>query len=345
MESEQGRETLDRCRALVDPDIGRVLKARDLTALHEMIRYHLGFTGVAEGDPPRLGGKRIRPALCLLACEAGGGKAEMAVPAAAAIELLHSFTLVHDDIADQDEVRRGRETVWRRWSVGDAILVGDALFALANVAVTRLQSVGVPAAAVSDVTRELNQAAVLVCEGQQRDLSYEGRAEVGVPDYVAMIERKTAALFAASTAIGARIAGAPAAMLEGMRSFGRHVGLAYQIRDDLLGIWGDPEELGKPVGSDLRRNKRSLPIVHALGAAAEAGRPELADRLARGISSDEEATALAAQMETLGSRAFCEQMAHERLERALDALVGLQLCDGPAEDLRTLASYFIERTQ
>jgi geranylgeranyl diphosphate synthase type I len=341
--AKQGREILSRYRPLVDAQFACMLGGRDRVGLYEMIRYHLGFADAVEDSHRGSGGKRVRAALCLLACEAAGGTAETAAPAAAAVELFHSFTLLHDDIADQDEVRRKRETVWRRWGVGKALTAGDALFALANLTMARLSDV--PADIVCQATRELNQAALLVCEGQESDLSYEGRTDIRGEDYLAMIERKTSALFAAATAIGAQVAEAPQRVQECLRAFGRHVGLGYQIRDDVLGIWGDPEQMGKPVGSDLRRNKRSLPIVHALAAAAEAGDADLAGRLARGAATDEEAAQAAARMAELGSRAFCERMAQESLTRALDALAGADLCQGPAADLRTLASYLMERTE
>ncbi|MDH4179731.1 MAG: polyprenyl synthetase family protein [Armatimonadota bacterium] len=342
---KQGRDILARCRPLVDAEIGRVLAGRDDIALYEMLRYHLGSAEAGEGHAPGFAGKRVRGTVCLLSCEAAGATAESAGPAAAAIELLHSFTLLHDDIADQDEVRRGRQTVWRRWGIGQAITAGDALFALANLAVSRPQRAGVSADTVSGVLRELNEATLAVCEGQQLDLSYEGRADVGIEGYLAMIERKTAALFAAAAAIGAQVADAPTDKQEGLRAFGHHLGLGYQIRDDILGIWGDPKEMGKPAGSDLRRNKRSLPIVHALGArSAEEGKA-FADRLSRGLATDEEAAAVAGEMEEMGSRAFCERMAGESLERALQVLEDAGLCGEPAAPLRTLASYLMERTQ
>jgi geranylgeranyl diphosphate synthase type I len=168
---------------------------------------------------------------------------------------------------------------------------------------------------------------------------------VSVQDYLRMIERKTSALLAAAAAAGAHVAGASTEKVEGLRGFGQHLGVGYQIRDDVLGIWGDPGELGKPVGSDLRRNKRSLPIIHALAAAAEAGRTDLASRLARGATTDEEAAGVAAQMESIGSREFSERMAHESLARAFEALAGLDLRQSPAADLRALASYLLERTE
>ncbi len=343
--ANEGREILERCRRLVDTQIVRMLSERGDTALYDILRYHVGLAERGQGQAAGFAGKRVRAAVCLLCCEAVHGATEAAASAAATIELFHSFTLLHDDIADQDEVRRGRQTVWRRWGVGEAIAAGDALFALANLEMSALEDDGVPADTVSRAMRELNRAALTVCEGQHLDVSYEGRTDVDAEQYLAMIERKTAALFAAAAAIGAEIGGAPAGKLKALRTFGHHLGVGYQIRDDMLGIWGDPHKLGKPVGGDLRRNKRSLPIIHALGAAVTQGSPELADRLARGITTDQEAAAAAAEMERLGSRAFCEETARECLDRALRALGGVELCEGPAAELRALASYLMERTE
>jgi len=344
-EKDSAGGILDRFRKPVDEEIGRLLAGRADILLYEMVRYHLGMEEAEGATAAAHTGKRVRAAMCCLSCAAAGGESAAAAPAAAAIELLHSFTLLHDDVADQDAVRRGRPTVWRRWGVGQAVTAGDAMFALANLAVGASEAAGVSTPVVSALLEELNEATLAVCEGQQLDLSYEGRSDVSVDDYLMMIERKTAALFAAACAMGARMAEAPERQRGALRRFGRELGLGFQIRDDVLGIWGEAEELGKPVGSDLRRNKRSLPIVHGLASAGEAEREAIAGRLADGLRSDEEAAEIAARLDELGSRRFCEQMAGASLERALEALGDASLEPRPAEDLRTVASYLVERTK
>jgi len=336
---------LDRFRGSADREISRLLAGRADLLLYEMIRYHLGLEEAAGGTDAAHTGKRVRAAICCLSCGASGGEEEAAAPAAAAIELLHGFTLLHDDVADGDLVRRGRPTVWQRWGTGQAVVAGDALFALANLVLTGLGPTRASAAVAAAVLGELNEATLAVCEGQQLDIAYEGRVDVGVDDYLVMIERKTAALFAAACAIGARIAGAPEQKREALRRFGRELGLGFQIRDDVLGIWGEAEELGKPVGSDLRRNKRSLPIVHGLASAGESEREAMAARLAGGLESDEEAAEIAARLEELGSRSFCERMAGSSLEEALKALEVSAPEPRPADDLRTVARYLVERTK
>jgi geranylgeranyl diphosphate synthase type I len=326
---------LNRFRPAVDEAIRRLLADRPDIPLYQMIRYHLGLEGAGSSES---GGKRVRAAICLLSCEAAGARAEAAAPAAAAIELMHGFTLLHDDIADRDEVRRGRPTVWKRWGVGQAITAGDALFALANMAAMQLE--GVPSEVVASVLGELNEATLAVCEGQQLDISYEGRPDISVDDYLLMVQRKTAALFAAACSIGARVAGAPEPKRGALAAFGREVGLGFQVRDDVLGIWGDPAQLGKPVGGDLRRNKRSLPVVHALHSP---GGEQAASRLAAGVQSDEEAGELAALIERLGARSFCERMATDCLARGIGRLGEVELAPAAEQDLRRVAGFLVER--
>ena len=339
MAGEQAGSILERYRAVVEAAVRRALTARGETALHPMLGYHLDCAPGPEGARPGSGGKLIRGALCLLSSEAVGGETADASPAAAALELLHGFTLLHDGIADQDEMRRGRPTVWKVWGVGQAITAGDAMFALANLAVGELTT---STATVANVLLALNEATLKVCEGQHLDLAYEGRDDVTVDDYLQMIARKTAALFAAATAIGAEVGGGGLAQIGALRRFGHELGMAFQVRDDVLGLWGKARELGKPVGSDLQRNKRSLPILRALSLDHSVS-ARLAAALAAGVKSEEQAAALAAEMETAGVRAFCEQMAQQHVARALAELDSVPLGEGPADDLRLLARYLIER--
>ena len=184
-----------------------------------------------------------------------------------------------------------------------------------------------------------------MCEGQQLDISYEGSPHITVDDYLLMIGRKTAALFAAACSIGARVAAAAEERRAALADFGREVGLGFQITDDVLGIWGDPSEMGKPVGSDLRRNKRSLPVVHALHLADPSAGAHLAERLAAGVHSDEEAAELAALMDRLGSREWCERIARECLARGLAALDAARPGPSAGLGLRTLARFLIERVK
>ena len=343
-DSDEGMRILNRYRPLVDAEMRRLLAGDGPNSLYHRIRYHLGWAG-ADGSPTDSpGGKRVRSALCLLCCEAAGGEAAAAAPAAAAIELLHSFTLLHDDIADQDEMRRGRPTVWSLWGVGEALTAGDALYALTNLAIVNLDPAHVPSETVVRVARELNEACLTVCEGQQLDMAYEGRDDIGAAEYLTMVEGKTAALIAAACSIGGRIAAAPEEVVRALGDFGRHLGIAYQIRDDVLGLWGVEGDLGKPVGSDLKRNKRSLPIVYGLTEADPETRRELSARLAEGITTDQEAHAMAVRLEAAGARSYCDNLAEESRQRALQSLRGAPLRATPARELRALVSYLTDRS-
>ncbi len=329
----------DTYLALVETEVKRALEGRGEALLYQMIRYHLGLDAADPGSR----GKGVRPILCLLACDAVGGSAELAAPAAAAFEFIHAFTLIHDDVADGDEVRRGRPTAWRRWGVGQAITAGDALYSLANLCIAGLDRSRLGPAVVLAAHHQLNDAVLAVCEGQQLDISFEGRRDVSVDDYLGMVGLKTGRLLAAAAATGALIGGAGLDLCEALRRFGHHVGIAFQIRDDILGIWGDPAEMGKPVGGDLLRRKRSLPVIYTLSQAGADQRS--VERVAAGASTVDEAAALAAEMEAGGSRTYCEQVAAESLAAAVAELDPLPLLPPYGPCLRDLASYLAGRTR
>jgi geranylgeranyl diphosphate synthase type I len=228
--------------------------------LGSMISYHLGW----EGKSGQAKGKRIRPLLTLLCCAATGGDWTAALPAASAIELIHNFSLIHDDIEDHSEIRRGRVTVWKQWGIPKAINVGDAVFILSHLISHRLREKDIPSDTILDVLRCLDEACLELTIGQQMDLEFEEIDTVTVEAYLKMIHGKTSALLSAATACGGLIAQAHSSSIESLRSFGRHLGLAFQIRDDILGIWGKPAVTGKSIGDDLRSRKKTLPIIYGL---------------------------------------------------------------------------------
>ena len=229
-----------------------------------MMHYHMGWVDEQFAPSSLPAGKRLRPILCLLACATTGGDPADALPAAAAIEILHNFSLVHDDIEDGDETRRHRPTVWRLWGVPLAINAGDGMFALAFAAMQRLSSRGVPPAAVLAGLHVFTETCVALTEGQYQDMDFERRAHVSVGDYLQMIGGKTAALVGGSVAIGSLIGGATPQQASALQRFGQEIGLAFQIQDDVLGIWGDPAVTGKAAGNDILRKKKSYPMLHAL---------------------------------------------------------------------------------
>ncbi len=264
------------------------LFARRGLPLYGVVRYHLGWADQAFRPVSVAAGKRIRPLVCLLSCAAAGGEPETAVPTAAAIELVHNFTLVHDDVQDRSLTRRYRPTVWSLWGEAQAINVGDAIFALSQLALLDSARRGVPADRTIEVARALNAATLRIVEGQVLDLSFEERWDLTVDDYLQMIGGKTAAILAFAAWAGAYLAGAPADRAEDFRAFGRALGLGFQIRDDLLGIWGEPEVTGKPAADDIRRRKKSFPIVALASAASPEEREELRAIYARPELSEED---------------------------------------------------------
>jgi geranylgeranyl diphosphate synthase type I len=227
--------------------------------LARMIHHHMGWLEDAQS-----GGKRIRPLITLLCCAGAGGEWKNALPAASAIELIHSFTLIHDDIEDHSETRRGRATLWKLWGIPQAINTGDSLFTISRLTTHRLIESGIGPDKVLEVQRILDQACLRLTQGQFLDLSFEARERVAIEDYLEMIEGKTSALLAASSTIGAHLAGAPRSTIDKYRAFGYHLGLAFQAQDDILGIWGDPEQTGKPASDDLRQRKKTLPTLYAI---------------------------------------------------------------------------------
>lgn len=269
MESLQNR--MHAMRAAVDAEMRAVLQAdgRRNDPFYGMIHYHMGWVDAQLQPMVSPGGKMIRPVLLLLCCEAVGGRWEQAVPAGAALEILHNFTLVHDDIQDASPTRRGRQTVWNIWGVPQAINTGDAMFAAAQLAMARLSDRDVAAPVVVAALRRLNETCMDLTRGQYRDMSFEQRDDVTVDEYLAMIHGKTAALLALSTELGARIGGASEARVRHLAQFGRDLGLAFQVRDDILGIWGDEAEIGKSAESDILTKKKSLPVLYGLAASPE----------------------------------------------------------------------------
>lgn len=304
----------------------------------DMMRYHLGWVD-AEFTPCQMPtGKRVRPVLCLLCCDACGGDWEQALPAGAALELMHNFTLIHDDIEDRDETRRGRSTVWALWGEAHGINVGDALFSLSNLALLLLAERGVPTTTVVAACCLFNITQLALTCGQYLDIGFESRDDVSAEDYLAMIEGKTAALAACSCEMGALVAGAPDEQRENLRAFGRHLGLTFQMQDDVLGIWGDPAHTGKPAGADIARRKKSLPILYGLERSEE-----LRALLAQSALSADDVGRATQILEAVGSRDYTHQLAEQHHVQALGALEQVSFQGTAAQALHELAQMLLTR--
>ncbi|MBB6475565.1 family 2 encapsulin nanocompartment cargo protein polyprenyl transferase [Sphaerisporangium rubeum] len=330
-------EVLAWSRDLVRPALRAAVETLP-GSVREIAGYHFGWLD-EQGRPAAAGGgKAIRPALVLLAAEAAGGRAADAVPGAVAVELVHNFSLLHDDVMDGDATRRHRPTAWRVFGVSHAILAGDALLTLAFEV---LADSGHPG--MRDAARGLAGAVLDLVEGQGADTSFETREEVGLEECVRMAERKTGALLGGACALGALLGGGDAGRVERLRAFGDRLGLAFQFVDDLLGIWGDPTVTGKPTHSDLRNRKKSLPVVAALSSGTPAGHDLAA--LYRGEHELDAAdlTRAATLIEAAGARSWSRTRVDELFHEALTHLSSADPASRPAAELHALAHLIAHR--
>lgn len=302
---------------------------------HEMLAYHMGWTG--EGAGPEATGKRVRPLLVLLAAASCGADWRPALPAAAAVELVHNFSLLHDDIEDNSDKRRGRTTVWKKWGLAQGINAGDGMFILANLALADLEA-DYPAPIVIRAATILQHACLDLTRGQFLDISYEDRADLAVDDYWPMVGGKTAALIAACCQLGALLGGADAARQEAYRAFGHYLGLAFQVQDDLLGIWGDEALTGKSAAGDLVEGKKSLPVLFGLEKNGE-----FAKRWRRGPIRAEEVRAAAALLEAESARRSAQEAARQMTNLALENLRVANPQGEAGEALKSLADKLLQR--
>ncbi|CAN5817234.1 polyprenyl synthetase family protein [soil metagenome] len=283
-------------------------------ALYDMARYHLGL----DRDGPR--GKRLRPLLGLLAYESLTGDHRKALPGAAAVELGHNFSLVHDDIEDRDVERRHRATLWTVWGIPQAINTGDTLFTLSRLALHRLTELGFSDRRVLALMRLYDETCLALCEGQFMDIwSAEHDERLSVDFYFDMIGRKTAALIAASVQAGALLATDDEAVIDAYRGFGWSLGLAFQLNDDLLGIWGDEQATGKQP-SDLAKRKKTLPLIFALERAAPEDRAQLREFLAADEPGAEVVAEAREIIERSGAREYTRERARAERDEALNRL-------------------------
>jgi len=335
MKSKTFASRTDRLQAMnqaLDRELGRLSQkagSSQSALLTEMVQYHLGLRKAA--DRP---GKRLRANIALLTCEAFGRRYADALWAAVAVELVHNFSLVFDDVQDRDELRRGRPSVWKVWGPGQAINAGAALEALVTRAVLDLLP-----ARVSDRTRPalslLSDAMLALCRGQVLDLQFEQRIDVTVDEYLEMVGLKTAALFECAARRGGLAAGAGDASLERAGKFGYHLGIAFQVIDDILGVWGSASQTVKVAGSDLKNGKKTLPTLVALKGGPAGNRRVLRSLLTRAKFTAAEMETARAIITQSSAQAICRRQAAEHLAEARLELFGMT--DRPNWAVRALA--------
>jgi len=304
--------------SIIEAHLARTLERyRGPSPIYEMVRYHFGYDAAGAAKS----GKRLRPQLLLRTSLAEGGRVECAIDAAVAIEILHNYSLVHDDIEDGDELRHGRTTIWARYGVAQGINAGDALCAISYLTLLHEEAV-VPPNRVVEMLNVLHEANLLMCEGQSLDISFETSSIVAMDQYLEMIAGKTGALFAASCELGALAAGAEPGRAREYARLGRAYGLAFQIRDDVLGTWGSSDVTGKPSGADIARRKWSFPVVWALDTPPSEDREIVARAYARQSRLDADGvSAVIGALDRLGARAAADD-AHDRALDDADRIAG-----------------------
>jgi geranylgeranyl diphosphate synthase type I len=330
-------EALTRSRAMVEPAL-RASVDRLPTRMQQIAGYHFGWWD-ERGNPVRADrGKALRPAMVLLTASAVGGDPAAAVPAAVAVELVHNFSLLHDDVVDGDVTRRHRPTAWTVFGSGPAILAGDALLSLAADVLGSCRHPEAPGA-----VRTLSTAVLNLINGQTADLAFEDRRNVELAECQRMARDKTGALLGCACALGALFGGGKAEQIAGLRSYGERLGLAFQHVDDLLGIWGDPAITGKPVFSDLRTRKKTLPVVSALTSGTPAGQRLAALYLRDQPLSGSDLAQSAELVALAGGRTWSQNQADELLAAALDDLRRSDPELRSAEELSALAQLVTHR--
>lgn len=288
-----------------------------------------------------LGGKRLRPVLVLMACEAMGGDAAKALNAAVGLELFHNFTLLHDDVMDKAAVRRGQPTVHRRWNENVAILSGDAMLTMASQYVARVDE-----AVLQPVLEVFNTTAMEIYEGQQWDMDYEQRAEVTEADYIEMIRLKTSVLLGCACKMGAIIAGADEANAKALYEVGLNLGLAFQLQDDVLDVWGDEATFGKEIGGDIMNNKKTYLLINALNRA----QGDDLGGLRRWITDEyamrqEKVPAVRAIYERLGLRQLAQEAIAAYTQKALDGLAQVAMGDDDRNEFAEFINRLVDRSK
>jgi geranylgeranyl diphosphate synthase type I len=311
---------------------------RDEPGFGVMLRYAMGWTDEHNQPHHHPTGKRLRPALLFLCTETTGGDWHQAIPAGVAVEFLHNFSLIHDDIEDNSDFRHGRPTVWRVWEVKNAINAGDAMFAVAYSALEQQSHLVSPELALQ-LWRIFNATNLELTRGQHLDMRFEYQASISVDDYISMIKGKTAALLATCAQMGALIGSGNADIAAHYAEFGLNIGIAFQIRDDILGIWGDPKETGKSAASDIISRKKSFPVLYGL-----AHNPELVTVYQRPFFADADVAEAVRLLDHVHAQDYARQQEKVYYDRAMQALSLARPQGTAAQNLYAFVEMLFKRT-
>ncbi len=325
-------KTFDQYLAIVNEAIDDIKKRypKQPALLYEPIYYTMA-----------LGGKRIRPVLMLMACEAVGGKVGDALMPAVGLELYHNFTLLHDDVMDRAPVRRGKPTVYSKWNDNVAILSGDAMLTMASQHIARAR-----VEVLSEVIDLFNKTAMEIDEGQQWDMDFEDRDDVKVDEYLEMIRLKTSVLLGCACKMGAILGGASKAVANDFYHMGVNVGLAFQLQDDVLDVWGDPATFGKPIGGDIMNNKKTFLLISAMNMATGNDATQLRHWLDQtDANRDDKVAAVTAIYEKLGLRELSEQYIEAYSNHALETLAAMRIDDDARQAFNDLIVKLIKRNR
>ena len=310
--------------------------------LNDILLYHMGWQDENGNPCQRESSKFIRSLLCILSCQAVGGNVLQILPAAAALELIHNFSLIHDDIQDSGYERHHQPTIWRLWGKPQAINAGDAMFTLVYLALLKLRNNQVPAGKIVDCTEMLSRVCSQLCEGQYLDIEYEARLDISINDYLKMAEKKTAVLFAASTSLGVFLVNEDKQLINNFRLFGKELGMAYQIHDDILGIWGMEDNTGKST-NDILQRKKTLPVVYALKHCKSEDKTKLKEFYLRESAIDSDIYRIIDILDNVCARDYAWHLAEQYYSKALEQLRATGLDTTEQTSLRKIASFLLKR--
>ena len=335
-------QLLTLCRDRIQGELKQFING-DTLPLFDMLRYHMGWQDEHGHPCHKESGKFVRSTLCLLSCHAVGGNTSQILPVAAALELVHNFSLIHDDIMDTSYERHKRLTVWKLWGQSQAINAGDAMFALAYLTLLKLKDKGIAEEKILHSIQMLGGACLEICEGQYLDIDCQKRFTISVDDYLKMVRKKTAALMATSTALGAYLGTDDKKMVNCFYEFGEELGLAYQILDDILGIWGVEENTGKPVRDDILQRKKTFPVVYVFENSKGADRAELEALYSQESIQDVDMYRVMRILDKLDVRDYAANFAKRLYQRALERLGAAGLDLSRQFPLQELAHFLVER--